>query len=208
MEKYKSMLLIEKNKISETIEDMLHNGLEENQREEIDEISVVDNHPGDMGTEMFEKERDYALLNNEKNILRQIHDALNRIENETYGKCELCGKEIAEERIKFMPYVITCMNCESVKPDYKSYQYDRPVEEKTLEYFGMYSNYNDINDKEKDDVEYNAEDSWQDVNRYNARPHMTLNDDEHDVDGDANDDLDVVEFTDTISNQYYKDQLP
>lgn len=212
MEKYRSMLLKEKNKINETIEDMKVNGLSRNQREEIDELSVIDNHPADMGTEMFDKERGYALLDNEKSILTQIDEAINRIENGTYGKCELCGKEIQSERIKFMPYVLTCMDCESKKPDYITYRYDRPVEEKILAPLGMYFNDNNENDKMKDEVEYNAEDSWQDVDRNNARSHIKRNyDDEIDesgVYGEGESDEGVVEFTDTISNQYYKNQLP
>lgn len=212
MERYRSILLKEKNRIRETIEGMKDHGLSCSQREETDELSVVDNHPGDMGTEMFDKERRYALLDNEKSILRQIDEAINRIEEGSYGRCELCGKEIQEERIKFMPYVLTCMDCECKKPDYITYRYDRPVEEKTLAPTGLYFNDNNEIDKMKDEVGYNSEDSWQDVDKYNFRPHMKRNYYD-DIDGyETNDrsenDIGVVEFTDTISNQYYKDQLP
>lgn len=210
MEKYKARLLREKQSIYDTINDMKENGLEVGQRDEISELSTIDNHPADMGTEMFDKERFYALLDNEKTAVHKIDHALKRIGEEKYGNCELCGKEIQRERLDSMPSAVTCIDCEDKRPDYNTYRYDRPVEEETLAPVGRY--FMDYNDEEEQEVGYNAEDSWQDVDKFNAREGAERNydevNDELDSYGETENDLGVVELTDKISNQYYKNQLP
>jgi RNA polymerase-binding protein DksA len=42
-------------------------------------------------------------------ILRAIDDALERIKNGTYGICEVCGKEIEEERLQAVPWTTLCI---------------------------------------------------------------------------------------------------
>lgn len=210
MQKYRDRLIKEKNSILDTIQDMNDNSLEYSQRDELSELSQIDNHPADMGTEMFDKERMYALLDNEKKAIHRIDDALERINRGTYGKCELCGKEIQRERLEGMPSALTCMDCESKQPDYNTYRLDRPVEEETLAPFGRY--FMDNTHDPESEVGYNAEDTWQDVDKYNARTGIPRNydelNDEIDSYGEAENDDGVVEFTDRISNQYYKEQLP
>lgn len=202
--KYKEKLLRERKEITKTIEDMNKNGLGLSQREESDELSIYDNHPGDMASDMYDKGRRYALVANEKDLLFQIDNALERIEENRYGDCELCGKEIPEERLDFLPYATTCMECESKRPDYTTYKYDRPVEEEVLRPYGTY--FRDAFENDENDLAYDAEDSWQDVGKYNRRPHtISILDDEV---GNPEEDEGIVELTDKISNQQYRDQLP
>ncbi|MGC9188260.1 MAG: TraR/DksA family transcriptional regulator, partial [Sulfurihydrogenibium sp.] len=42
-------------------------------------------------------------------ILKAIDDALERIKNGTYGVCEVCGKEIEEERLQAVPWTTLCI---------------------------------------------------------------------------------------------------
>ncbi len=46
------------------------------------------------------------------NKIMQIDDALKRLEKETYGICEDCEEEIAQKRLEFNPYFLTCVSCE------------------------------------------------------------------------------------------------
>jgi YteA family regulatory protein len=208
--KYEEKLLKERDKIIGTIDNMNEHGLELSQREEIDELSMYDNHPADLGSEMFDKERRFALLNNEESILEQIDTALARVEDGSYGTCELCGDSISRQRLDFLPYVTTCIDCEEKKPDYTTYRYDRPVEEEVIPPFG--SAFHDNTEDDEEEVEYNMEDSWQDVAKYEKRPGMIRNFDDIDYESlphsDPEADAGIVEFTDKISNQQYKNQLP
>jgi YteA family regulatory protein len=210
MEGYKARLINQKKSIYDTIKDMKGNGLDDSQRDEVSELSTIDNHPADMGTEMFDKERYYSLLDNEKSMVHQIDIALNRIDQGVYGKCEMCGKDIDNERLNFSPSAITCISCENKRPDYNTYRYDRPVEEETLAPFGRY--FMDNYDEEEYEVGFNAEDAWQDADMSNVRNGVERNYDDETEDirahDDAGNDTSIVEFTDKISNQYYKQQLP
>ncbi len=38
-----------------------------------------------------------------------VENALSRIENGTYGKCEVCGEQIEEQRLQALPYATLCM---------------------------------------------------------------------------------------------------
>lgn len=201
---YRNRLIEEKRNITEAMEGMLENGLAYSQGVETQELSVIDNHPGDMGSEMFDKGRRFALKRNEQDIIDKIDDAIERIENGSYGKCELCGGSIPEERLEFIPYAVTCMDCENSKPDYTTYRYDRPVEEETLYPYGTY--FMDTSGDDEDDVMYDGEDAWQDVAKYEMFPGR--NEGYYDDDFSPENDDGLVEFTDGISNQQYRDQLP
>ncbi|TDT61830.1 TraR/DksA C4-type zinc finger protein [Fonticella tunisiensis] len=207
---YKARLINERNRIQRAIEGIMEHGQGFSQRDELEELSMIDNHSGDIGTEMYDKVRRFALLNNEESILEQINNALNRIESGKYGICELCGREISEERLNFLPYATTCIECEEKKADYNTYRYDRPVEEETLPPFGRA--FRDYTEEDEYEVEYNMEDSWQDVAKYEKRRGIIRNfddqDDEEFPDSDPEGEEGIVEFTDKISNQQYKNQLP
>lgn len=207
---YKNKLLNEKDKILNTIDSIMKNGMNENQREEIEELSLVDNHPADFGSEMFEKERRYALLDNEKDIINRIDNALKRIEDGSYGICEICGKEIPNERLDFMPYATTCVECEKKKVNYKTYRYDRPVEEEVLKPFGK--NFIDVSTDMENDLMYDDEDSWQDVAQYEKRPGIIRNfddlDDNYSPKSETKADGGIADPIDNISNEQYKKQLP
>jgi RNA polymerase-binding protein DksA len=74
-------------------------------------LSNMPIHMADLGTDNFEQEFTLSLLQNEEQALKEISDALDRIDQGTFGKCEECDKEIARERLKALPYARLCMEC-------------------------------------------------------------------------------------------------
>lgn len=52
-----------------------------------------------------------AALNRRKTELKNIDQALERIENDDYGYCQECGEEIAVQRLEFNPTVTHCIHC-------------------------------------------------------------------------------------------------
>lgn len=121
------------------------------------ELSRYDNHPGDTATDLYEREKDIALVEHYEKELKDIGHALENIENGTYGICEKCQQEIPVERLKALP---TATHCIEHTPD-KFESHQRPIEEKILiPPFGKFEY------DERDANFYDAEDSWQDVQRY------------------------------------------
>ena len=53
----------------------------------------------------------HQLLNNQEFTLSEIEAALDRIQNNTYGFCTECKKEIGIERMKSLPYARRCIQC-------------------------------------------------------------------------------------------------
>lgn len=96
-------------------------------QEEVGELSMYDNHPADMGTELYEREKDLALNTHAEDELKKVQHALQAIKEGTYGTCETCGKEIQFERLEAIPYTTVCIeDAEKSVPD------DRPVEDDVL----------------------------------------------------------------------------
>lgn len=59
-----------------------------------------------------QKELSLMLSEREKAKLKEIDEALDRIENKSYGICEECGDQISPERLRYMPYVRYCVDCQ------------------------------------------------------------------------------------------------
>lgn len=51
-------------------------------------------------------------LSTHRDTLKKIEEALRKLEEGTYGICEMCGDEIPEERLKILPFAIYCRDCQ------------------------------------------------------------------------------------------------
>ena len=58
------------------------------------------------------RELDLILTDREKRKLAQIDDAIERIEENTYGLCEECGVKIPKARLKVLPFATYCVECQ------------------------------------------------------------------------------------------------
>jgi DnaK suppressor protein len=56
-----------------------------------------------------------ALLQMKSETLNKINDALTRLEQDNYGNCFDCGEEIAEKRLRALPFAVRCKDCEEAR---------------------------------------------------------------------------------------------
>jgi RNA polymerase-binding transcription factor len=70
-----------------------------------------DQHLADHASDILDREVDDSLEENAELIVREIDEALVRIEAGTYGTCERCGQPIPEERLDAVPYAVLCVPC-------------------------------------------------------------------------------------------------
>jgi RNA polymerase-binding transcription factor DksA len=75
------------------------------------ELSNAPYHLGDMGTEEYLYDLNNTLLENEQYIVAEAREALQRMDQGTYGVCESCGKAIGKERLKAIPFSRYCVTC-------------------------------------------------------------------------------------------------
>src|SRR3954449_8112412 len=82
---------------------------DESEGESLSELSSVDQHQADVGTETFEREKDLSILEQIDAELSDVEHALKRLDDGTYGTCEVDGKPIPEERLEAMPAARLCL---------------------------------------------------------------------------------------------------
>ena len=99
------------------------------------ELSSYDNHPADLGTDMFMMEQDKGLINKLEDILYEIEVSEKNLESGDYGFCISCGKKIDEERLKLIPYLKLCIDCSKEKISLDKKRNFRPEEEVVLKCF-------------------------------------------------------------------------
>ena len=81
----------------------------QSETDQISELSSLDQHQGDIGTETFEREKDFSLLEQLEAEIGDLDAALRKIDDGTYGTCEVCGKQIEAERLEAVPGTRTCI---------------------------------------------------------------------------------------------------
>ncbi|MBC8590443.1 TraR/DksA C4-type zinc finger protein [Wansuia hejianensis] len=162
------------------------------------ELSAYDNHPGDIGTEVFQMEQDKGFRNKLGDTLEKIESSLENIEKGSYGICSLCNNPINEERLELIPYLTTCIDCseKNIMPiDYR--QFDS-IDSKRLVSFSI---------RPKTNTAYDREDGYQDAAVFNmvpGDPSYTTGDNMGVMDEEENDGTEEIE---KISQEYYEDTL-
>lgn len=75
----------------------------------VGELADYDQHPGDVGTEVFEHEKNASILEQVDAQLVDVEAAFQRLEKGTYGICEACGKPIEAARLEERPFARFCL---------------------------------------------------------------------------------------------------
>ncbi|KAA3607749.1 MAG: TraR/DksA family transcriptional regulator [Planctomycetota bacterium] len=66
----------------------------------------------EFGSENYSAELQINIIQNEEEILREVHAALDRIQQKSYGVCEACDELIPERRLEVLPYARYCVGCQ------------------------------------------------------------------------------------------------
>src|ERR1051326_8115094 len=90
-------------RLTELREQMLNrqNGLSQ---EALEQQPGFSSHMADAGTDTFDRDFALGMLSSEQDALYEIDEAINRIRDGTYGKCELTGKPIEVARLEAIPW--------------------------------------------------------------------------------------------------------
>ena len=82
---------------------------DESGEESVAELSHNKQHPADSGSETFEREKDFSILEQVEAELRDVEIALRHLDDGTYGTCEACGQPIGDERLEAVPAARFCL---------------------------------------------------------------------------------------------------
>ena len=67
--------------------------------------------PTDRATLESDRNFELRIRDRERKLIRKIKEALQRIEDGTYGICELCGEDISKQRLEARPVTTLCIEC-------------------------------------------------------------------------------------------------
>ncbi len=215
-QRFRQRLTEEQQRLQDRLTHIEERALEMPLQDSVSELSMYDNHPADLGSETFERSKDLALRDNTENELRKIDDALQKMADGAYGKCEKCGREISLERLEAMPATTFCKDCKAAEealPD----RHIRPIEEDVIAPpFGGFmhdSSPQELGEAEDDNM-FDGEDTWQAVARYGTAEspqdignvvdynHMYIDFDE---DQGAVEDVEQIPYEKNVDGMFYQD---
>lgn len=109
IERLKQILLEKRRDIVGDVNEMKNEALKQSRLDASGDLSSMPIHMADLGTDNYEQEFTLELMDGERKLLREIDDALQRIEQKTYGVCEATDKPIAKARLEAKPWARYCV---------------------------------------------------------------------------------------------------
>lgn len=110
LNKYKSTLLQKREQIKENIQRLEG---ESSGRDRLSRETAKQDFEGggDAALEAQARNQSAAMIGNLRDMLASIDEALQSIEDGTYGICEICGKNIPKKRLEALPEATMCTEC-------------------------------------------------------------------------------------------------
>jgi DnaK suppressor protein len=106
MEKYRRLLELKKNSLSTELA-KTRDAEEETTEESTQDIA-------DKAVSSYTREFLYSLSDTDRNTLLRIDQALERIEEGTYGLCRNCSQPMIEKRLNAVPWALLCVDCQEL----------------------------------------------------------------------------------------------
>jgi DnaK suppressor protein len=107
IKKFKVMLTAKRNEILGNVNSMETEAL----RKERSDLSNMPIHMADSGTDNYDVDNTLDLIDSERKLLLEIDEALERIDNNTYGICQVNEEQIPKARLKAIPWAKYCVKC-------------------------------------------------------------------------------------------------
>jgi RNA polymerase-binding transcription factor DksA len=111
LETYRETLLALRNRLTGDVSHLADEALRARGGEASGSLSNAPLHMADLGTDNFEQEFTLSLLQNQEQALKEITEALERIRQGSFGRCEECDGAIPKARLQALPYTRHCVAC-------------------------------------------------------------------------------------------------
>jgi DnaK suppressor protein len=111
LEQYRKQLVVFRDRLLGTLSAVTEQARQPSGGQGESELSNAPMHLADMGTDEFMHALNATLLENEEQLTADVRAALVRIDDGSYGVCENCNQDIAEERLAAMPFALHCVVC-------------------------------------------------------------------------------------------------
>jgi DnaK suppressor protein len=109
IESFRKILLEKRKEILGNVNTMGDEALKKSRQESSGDLSSMPIHMADLGSDNFEQEFALGLMDSERKVIHEIDDALQRIEDGSYGICENTDQPIPKARLKAQPWARYCV---------------------------------------------------------------------------------------------------
>jgi RNA polymerase-binding protein DksA len=112
MAKFREQLLAEMARLEGELDEIERRTARLDESDRASELSAYEDHPADLASETFEREKDLAIGESVEHLLHKVIGALEKIDRGTYGLCDACGRPIKKARLKALPFATLCLECQ------------------------------------------------------------------------------------------------
>ena len=109
IEHFRQVLMDKRREILVNVNEFEDEALKKSRLDASGDLSSMPIHMADQATDNYEQEFSLGLMDSEVRLIREIDDALGRIEDDTYGICEGTGKQISRARLEAQPWARYCV---------------------------------------------------------------------------------------------------
>ena len=114
LKKFRETIIKRMEEISHEMDDIKVGILDKgNPKAGLSQDSVFSVHMADAGSDSFEKEKSFMFMSRESDYYNNLSHALERIDQEDFGVCKICGGLIPEERLLEVLNATKCVDCKT-----------------------------------------------------------------------------------------------
>lgn len=113
LKEFRKLLLNHRDRLVDEVSFLAGDNLNRSQREASGDLSSYSFHMADQGTDNWDREFALNMVSTEQDVIYEVEEALRRIDNKTYGVCEISFEPIEIERLKAIPYARYSLKAQS-----------------------------------------------------------------------------------------------
>jgi DnaK suppressor protein len=114
LKKFRETIVKRMEEISQDMDDIKESIMDKgNPKAGLSQDSVFSLHMADAGSDSFEKEKSFMFMSRESDYYKNLSHALERIDQEDFGVCKICGGLIPEERLLEVLNATKCVDCKT-----------------------------------------------------------------------------------------------
>ena len=113
LKKFRELLIEKREEVLNDLGQLKEGEMSSTLKDASGENSAYSFHMADVGTDNMEREKAFLFATKEGRFLYHLDQALERIENGSYGLCHECGNPISLERLEAVPHARLCITCKS-----------------------------------------------------------------------------------------------
>ena len=113
LEYFRQLILNQRDEILKEMGLIEETSLKSTTKESSGNDATYSTHMADQGTDAQEREKAFYYAERDHKYFKHLNQALERIENGTFGICETCGEDISVKRLKARPVTTQCIECKT-----------------------------------------------------------------------------------------------